>query len=336
MDKNITFIVTGCTGYVGNVLTKKLLSEGCHVVGLARSKQKVERVFPDLKPEIVYGDITNPSDIEKLFENGEKFVVIHTVAKVTIGEASHEELYNVTVNGTKNVVNACVEHNATQLLHISSTEALPSGITLDEDLHNYTVEPKKARKGYSRAKCEADLVVMNAVKLHNLNASLILLAGVLGPGDYSNSHMTQMFCDYIEGRLPASINGGYNDFDIRDVADVLFEIIEKSKCGESYIFANKPDKINDILSIIAEMTGRKKLPTLPIWTAYLGLPFLSFASKIRKKRPLYTASALASLKEKADFPIGKAVKEFGYSPRPLEETVRDHIQFLIDNGMVKV
>lgn len=35
MDKNITYIVTGCTGYVGNVITKKLLSEGCNVIGLA-------------------------------------------------------------------------------------------------------------------------------------------------------------------------------------------------------------------------------------------------------------------------------------------------------------
>ena len=27
MDKNATYIVTGCTGYVGNVLAKKLMDE---------------------------------------------------------------------------------------------------------------------------------------------------------------------------------------------------------------------------------------------------------------------------------------------------------------------
>ena len=78
------------------------------------------------------------------------------------------------------------------------------------------------------------------------------------------------------------------------------------------------------------------LPTLPLWVAYVGLPFLSLAAKVRKKRPLYTGAALASIKEKADFPIGKAVREFGYSPRPLEETVRDHVKFLAENGMVKL
>ena len=69
---------------------------------------------------------------------------------------------------------------------------------------------------------------------------------------------------------------------------------------------------------------------------FLGLPFLFLGSKLSGKRPLYTAAALASLKERTDFPIGKAKREFGFSPRPLKETVRDHVQFLIEEGMVNV
>ena len=336
MDRGVTYIVTGCTGYVGKVLTKKLLAENCRVVGFARSPQKAEQVFKEQKPAFVFGDIANRADVERLFEGEGPFVVIHTVAKVTIGEGSKKELYDVTVKGTRNVTDACCAHGALKLLHISSTEALPRGLRLKEDLSNYIPCPMRARKGYARAKSEADAIVLNAVKERGLNASLLLLAGVLGPGDYSNSHMSQMFIDYIEGRLPASIRGGYNDFDIRDVAEVLPAIVEKAKKGESYIFANKPDTINDSLAVISKMTGKKMLPTLPLWVAYAGLPFLSMAAKTRKKRPLYTGAALASIKEKADFPIGKAVREFGYSPRPLEETVRDHVKFLAENGMVRL
>lgn len=336
MDRGVTYIVTGCTGYVGNVLTKKLLAENCRVIGFARSHQKAEQVFKEQKPAFVFGDIANRADVERLFEGEGPFVVIHTVAKVTIGEGSKKELYDVTVKGTRNVTDACCAHGAKKLLHISSTEALPRGLRLKEDLSNYIPCPKRARKGYARAKSEADAIVLNAVKERGLNASLLLLAGVLGPGDYSNSHMSQMFIDYIEGRLPASIRGGYNDFDIRDVAEVLPAVVERAKKGESYIFANKPDTINDSLAVVSEMTGKKMLPTLPLWVAYVGLPFLSLAAKARKKRPLYTGAALASIREKAEFPIGKAVSEFGYSPRPLKETVRDHVEFLAENGMVSL
>ena len=335
MNTEMTYIVTGCTGYVGNVLTKKLLAEGCRTVGFARSRKKAERVFPAQKPAFVFGDIANAEDVEKLFAGEGPFTVIHTVAKVSIGESSQEELYEVTVRGTQNVADCCVKHGA-KLLHVSSTEAIPHGLKLQEDLRNYVPDPARVRKGYARAKSEADALVLKAVRERGLDASLLLLAGVLGPGDTSNSHMTQMLVDFIEGRLPASVRGGYNDFDIRDVADVLPAVVERAKKGESYLFAHEPDKIDDILQIAADMTGRKKPPTLPLWVAYLGVPFLTLAARLRGKRPLYTAAALASLRADADFPIGKAQKEFGYSPRPLEETVRSHIRYLIDNGLVKL
>ena len=335
MKKDCTYIVTGCTGFVGNVLAKKLLDEGCNVIGLARNPKKAEQVFGERKPHLIYGDITKKEDAEALFKENGPFIVIHTVAKVSIGESSQKELYDVTVTGTKNVVEACCRHHAKKLLHISSTEALPRGIALKEDLSNYHPDPKRSRKGYPRVKAEADAEVLRAVREYGLDASILLFASVIGPGDYGNGHMAQMFIDYLEGRLPASVRAGYNDFDIRDVADVLPAIVEHAKKGESYIFANKPDRIDEILSYAAEYTGKKRLPALPMWTAYLGLPFLFLYAKLRKKRPLYTRAALAALRENTNFPLRKTKETFGYSPRPLRQTVADEIDFLIQTGKAK-
>ena len=336
MYKDCTYIITGITGYVGNVLAKKLLDMDLRVVGLARSKEKFERIFTGRKPDVVYGDIRNKTDIEKLFADDKPKVVIHTVAYVSIGEGNLNELMDVTVTGTENILDIAVCHNTIKFLHISSSEAIPHGLKLNTELSNYIPAPEHVRKGYNRAKSLADVAVLNAVRKYDLNASLILLAGVLGPGDYSNTHMTQVIIDYINGKLPASVNGGYNDFDIRDVADVLEAVIHKAAKGESYIFANKPDKINEVIGYVSDMTGRKMLPTLPIWVAYVGLPFLFLWSKITGKRPLYTLSSLASLRADTDFPIDKVIREFGYNPRPLRETVRDHVNFLVSNGMIKL
>lgn len=336
MNRDYTYIITGVTGYVGNVFAKKLLDEGCNVVGLARSKEKVQRVFTGKCPDIIYGDIRNKDDIRKLFAGDKPKIVIHTVAYVSIGEGDMEELYDVTVTGTENILDVAREHNTVKFLHISSSEAIPHGVKLNKELSNYIPDPANTRKGYNRAKSMADVVVLKAVEKYNLDASLILLAGILGPGDYSYTHMTQVIIDYINGKLPASVNGGYNDFDIRDVADVLCQIIDRSKKGESYIFANKPDKINEVIKYVADMTGRKMLPTLPIWVAYVGLPFLYIWSKITGKRPLYTLSSLASLRADTNFPLDKVTHEFGYQPRSLKETVTDHVRFLVDNGMVQL
>ena len=286
MENNRIYVVTGCTGYVGNVLTKKLMSENLRVIGLARSAEKVKRVYGDNPPEIVYGDVRNPEDVAKLFaDDSAEYVVIHTVAYVTIGEGSKRDLFEITVGGTENLVEESLKHNVRKFLQISSSEAIPKGVRLNQEISNY--HPSENKKGgYSSAKSRADETVLKAATERGLNASLLLFAGVLGPGDYSNSHMSQVMCDFVAGKLPASINGGYNDFDIRDVADVLPAIIENARKGESYLFANKPDKVNDILSVIAEKYGKKVPPTLPMWVAYVGLPFLTLWSKIRGKRPL--------------------------------------------------
>lgn len=336
MEKELVCIVTGCTGYVGNVLTKKLLQEHVRVIGLARDQKKVQRVFQNNLPEkIVYGDILNKKDLSQLFPYDDvEYVVIHTVAYVTIGEGNKKDLFDITVQGTQNIIDEAIKHPIKKFLQISSTEAISKKVQLNEDLSNY-IPSACNKKGYSLAKSQADEVVLKAVKSHDLNASLLLLAGVLGPGDYSYTHMTQVMCDFFNGKLPASIHGGYNDFDIRDLADVLLNIINNSKKGKSYVFANKPDKINEVLEIIAKKYNKKMPPTLPLWVAYIGLPFLYLESKIRKKRPLYTLSSLASLKENTNFPIKKSEEEFGYHPRPLRNTVCDHMEFLKEIGEIK-
>lgn len=335
MKKETIYVVTGCTGYVGNVLTKKLMSENLRVIGLARSQEKVKRIFGDNPPEIVYGDVRNPSDVSKLFsEKDAEYVVIHTVAFVTIGEGSKSDLFDITVGGTRCVVDEAIKHCIIKFLQISSTEAYPKGVKPNEEVTNYRPSENK-KSGYSSAKSQADEIVLNAVKEKGLNASCLLFSSVLGPGDYSNSHMSQVMCDFVAGKLPASVNAGYNDFDIRDVADVLPEIITNSRKGECYIFANKPDKINDILAVIAEKYGKKVPPTLPLWVAYVGLPFLAVWSKISGKRPLYTRTALSSLSDDANFPITKAQREFGFNPRPLRETVLAHVEFLESIGAIK-
>ena len=156
----MTYIVTGCTGYVGNVLTKKLLSEGKKVTGLARSKEKVQRVFGNTPPDIIYGDIREPLDVEKLFTGDKPFVVIHTVAYVTIGEGSTDELFDVTVKGTQTIVDAALRHDTRKFLHISSSEAIPKNIELDPELSNYIPDPLHTKSKYAAAKSYADVVVL--------------------------------------------------------------------------------------------------------------------------------------------------------------------------------
>ncbi len=328
-----TYIVTGCTGYVGNQIAKRLMADGCRVVGLAQSEEKVARVFGADRPTLVLGDIRRREDVARLFQGEGPFVVFHTVALVSIGEVPQALLYGVNVEGTRNLVEEALLHPVYRYFQITSTDALPRDAVLTDAI-DYTPSPERKKPGYGQSKSMADAIALQAARERGLPASLLMIASVLGPGDYSRSHMTQMLCHYIEGSLPASVAAGYNHFDIRDLTAVLPAMVAEAEAGQTYLFANRRYRIGELLAIVREMLGTRKLPTLPLFVAYLGLPFLSLKSRLFHERPLYTAAALSSLRANSVFPIEKVKKAFGYSPRPIEETVRDHVQFLFDEGLV--
>ena len=327
-DKRI-YIVTGATGYVGNSIIKKLMELKKNVIGFARSKAKAKLVFKDSMPDLIYGDIRNIEDIEKCFSPKNDYVIFHTVASVSIGEIPNKLLYETTIDGTKNLLELTRKYRVSKFFQISSTDSLPRDLTLLPDLSNYRPEPEKLKRGYSQAKAMVDSLVLEECSTTGLNASILMFPSVLGPGDYSNTHMSQMMLDYVNDRLPASIDAKYNIVDIRDITDILEAIINKARPREMYLFSTRPYEINYILSIIAKLKNKKPLKALPMWAAYAGLPFLQIGSLLTGKRPLYTARALEALEANSAFPNDKVRNELGFSPRSLYHTVKEHLEFIL-------
>lgn len=76
-----------------------------------------------------------------------------------------------------------------------------------------------------------------------------------------------MVTDYIEGRLPACVNGGYDFVDVRDVASGCLAALERGRKGECYILSNRHYEIKDVLKMVKMQSGGRRLPVLPMWMA---------------------------------------------------------------------
>ncbi|MBW2995352.1 dTDP-4-dehydrorhamnose reductase, partial [Candidatus Woesearchaeota archaeon] len=97
-------------------------------------------------------DILNPGQIKDIFSTYHPDVVVHTAAYTNVDgcEDEKELSYNVNVNGTKNIVNACKEFN-TKLIAISSD------FVFSGDKGNYTEEDEyepKSYYGYTKVEAE--------------------------------------------------------------------------------------------------------------------------------------------------------------------------------------
>jgi dihydroflavonol-4-reductase len=321
-------VVTGATGFIGNVLVRKLLKRG----------EKVRAVLPPFEDDLtlegldvekVEVDVREIESLIPAFAGAE--MVYHLAGIVTILSGQNELLYDVNVQGTRNVVDACLEAGVGRLVYTSSVHALsepPHGTIIDESC---PYNPECARGDYDWSKAQASLEVLKGVE-KGLDAVIVCPTGVIGPCDYRISQMGQLFVSYMKGDLKAYLDGAYDFVDVRDVAEGLILTSHKGKCGESYILSGEQITVEELLSLLEKETG-VKAPSLklPFWMVKMISKFSPFYYKLTKSRPLFTTYSAEVLVSNSQISSGKARQELGYSPRPIKQSIKDSVQWFREN-----
>lgn len=326
-----TYLITGATGHLGNVITNTLTDNGDAVRALVLPHEK----FDSQKAETFYGDVRDKESMRPCFENlsGSSLVVIHCAGIVTIATKSCPALYDVNVSGTKNIVDLCREYNVAKLVYVSSVHAIPEkpkGTTICEISE---FDPDSVVGGYAKTKAEATAYVLEAAK-QGLNACVIHPSGITGPYDYGRGHMTTMIIDYCKRRLSSGVKGGYDFVDVRDVANGIISACDKGRRGECYILSNNYYKIKEIFTMLQEISGRKIKSYMPIWLAKATAPLAELYYKMLKQPPLFTAYSIYTLNSNSLFSRQKAFTELGYTTRPMRETLRDTVNWLKGKGRI--
>lgn len=320
------YLVTGANGHLGNTIIRKLKKCGALIRGLILPTEQAQD-----QDHITYvkGDVRDICALERFFQGAENFetIVIHTAGIIDISQHVSPAMYDVNVNGTKNIVLLCREHNVRRLVYVSSVHAIPEKNHLEvlEEVKHFS--PRAVVGGYAKTKAEATQIVLDSVK-EGLDAVVVHPSGILGPYDSSKNHLVQMVTDYIYGKLPACVNGGYDFVDVRDVADGCLAAATRGKTGECYILSNRHYEVKDVLRMVQAVQGGRKLPVLPMWVARAAAPVMALHAKLKKSRPLYTKYSLYTLKSNDKFSHDKATRELDYHPRDLFQTIADTVAWV--------
>ena len=225
------------------------------------------------------------------------------------------------------MVELCREHQVKRLVYVSSVHAIPEKNKLQvlEEVDHFSAD--QVVGGYAKTKAEATQIVLDAVR-EGLDAVVVHPSGILGPFDSSRNHLVQMISDYICGRLPACVSGGYDFVDVRDVAAGCIAAAEKGRTGECYILSTRHYEVKDVLKMVKDVGGGRRLPVLPMWMAKAAAPAMERIAKWKKIRPLYTKYSLYTLRSNDRFSHDKATRELNYHPRDLYQTIRDTILWM--------
>ncbi len=325
---NKIYIITGANGFLGNNIIRKLEQEKNSEIRAFVLKGESVKSLENLKCKIYYGDITKKETLASVFENtdGKEVFVIHCAGIVYIKSKYNPLVYNVNVNGTKNIIDKVLNINA-KLVYISSVHAIPecNGVITE----TVDFDPNRVEGLYAKTKAEAAKYVMDAVNTKKLNACIIHPSGIIGPNDYGNSHLTELVKEVASGKLFACVKGGYDFVDVRDVADGVINACNKNTKGECYILSNKYITIKELSDIICDCVKRKKINiVLPIWIAKIFASFFEIYYNLKKQTPLFTKYSLYTLSSNANFSNEKAKKELNFKNRDMIDTIKDTIKWI--------
>ena len=247
------YIITGANGFLGNNIIRKLEQDADNEIRAFVLKGGSIKSLEGLKCKIYYGDVTKKETLSLIFENtdGKEVFVIHCAAVVYIKSKYNPLVYNVNVNGTKNIVDKVIESKA-KLIYISSVHAIPElpHNELITEITNFNTDNVKLL--YAKTKAEAAKYVIDAVKGKNLNACIIHPSGIIGPNDFSNSHLTQLIKEVANGKLFACVKGAYDFVDV-----ILTSVSRKVTNLITYFDFIQTDKVTDTMkarSIVAYFT----------------------------------------------------------------------------------
>lgn len=319
------YLVTGATGHLGNVTTKKLVRLGHSVCVLLLPGEDITPL-QGAAVEIVHGDIRDKAFLQKHIASGD--IVIHMAGVIDVASKKNELLMNVNVGGTKNIADVCAERGA-RLVYTSSVHVIQphEGIVLTEPT---VFDETKIAGAYAKSKTIATRYLFEKCK-QGLDACVVYPAGIIGPCDYKVSNMGQVIWDHINHRLLAYVQGGYNFVDVRDVADGVIAAAQKGRAGEGYILSGEYCSVLKLIGLINQKIGRTRVPPkIPLEFAKLTAPLGEFYYKMRRKKPSFSAYSLQTLQDNSNFSHEKAEKELGFHPRPVKESVFDAVDWLLE------
>lgn len=269
--------------------------------------------------EWVEGDILDVVSLEEAMTGMD--TIIHSAAVVSFSRKDREQMYQVNVEGTANVVNMALEMNVPRLVYISSVAALGRSADGGQVDEQKKWEDNKINTHYARSKFKAELHVWRGIS-EGLDAVILNPATILGYGDWHQSSCA-LFRQVYEGfRWYTS---GVNGFvDVEDVSKATVLLMESGISEQRFIVAGDNWSFKKLQDTMAAGLGKKgpdKLAT----------PFvLQLAWRMEQLKARLTGKKALLSKESARVAISQTLFQNdkirnalpGFSFTPLEETIK--------------
>lgn len=317
-------LVTGGTGLLGQELIQHLFEKDAgEIVAIYRSTIPIGF---EQKAKWVKGDVLDVVFLTEIMAGITE--AYHCAGYVSFNPKHKAELYQINVEGTANVVNACLDADVRKLVHVSSVAALGryhQGKTVSEKME-WTEESNNSE--YGKTKYLGEIEVWRGIG-EGLNAVIVNPTIIFGQyGHWAKGSMA-IFKNVYNG-FPWYSTGSAGFVSAKNVAEAMLQLMKSDVSAKRFIVSAENKTFKDLFFMIADTFGKKRphkavTPFLAAMVWHLE----KVKSFFTKKDPLVTKETADSALSTIQFDnsaLLKALPSFAYTP--LQKSVEDICQQL--------
>jgi len=327
-------LVTGATGFIGYHVAKLLKEMGFLVSALVREGSD-SSALKTLGIELIRGDVRDFDSVYEALKGCQQ--LYHLAADYRLWVPDPKTMYDINVQGTKNVMQAALKLGVEKVVYTSTVGTLTASSNGKPSDEESLVTIKEMVGHYKRSKFIAEQEVYNFI---GKGAPVVIVnpSTPIGPMDRKPTPTGKMIVDFLNGRIPAYLDTGLNFVDVEDVAAGHWLASRYGRIGQRYILGNKNITLMEFFGSLASMAGGKppklRLPYLPIlFAAYVDEAFSKWVTKRHPRIPL---TGVKMARKYMYFDCTKAVRELKMPQTPIEAAMERAIDWFKSNGYINV
>jgi len=324
-------LVTGGAGFIGSHLIEHLIENGYNITCLVR-KEDDKRWIKDKNINLIYGDCTRKESLKNVISNDTDYI-FHLAGIMRASDP--QEYFKVNFEGTKNLVETCIEKRIKlkRFIYVSSVAA--SGPSGKNSILKETDKPRPVTD-YGRSKAMSENYLREKSKF--LPFTILRPTLVYGPRNYRT--IFSYFKFVSKGLKPMIGDGRSNVIFVKDLARIMLISAKSQKTvNETYFLGEeKIYSFEEIADIIAQVMGKKPITIrFPIFSMFIIGALLQSYATLTRTQPLFDLRRAHDLKYRYWMcDTSKLVKHLGpLSLCSFREGVRVTVEWYRQEGWIK-
>jgi dihydroflavonol-4-reductase len=329
-------LVIGANGFLGSHVTRQLVADGHDVRAMVRPNAMTIGI-DDLGVTRYHGDIWDNDTLREAMTGVDD--VYYCVVDTRGWLRDPAPLFHTNVEGTRNVLEVARHAGLRKFVFTSSyvTVGRRRGHVATEDdiiVGGGEMSPTNRLRGltpYVRSRVQAENIVLSYAKEHGLPAVAMCVSTTYGSGDWGRTPHGAIIAGAAFGKLPFVMSGiELEAVGVDDAARAMILAAERGRVGERYLVSEKMISNAEVVRIAAEAAGVPgPTKSIPLPVSYALAAAGSIKAKLRGTDEQLSMGSLRLMRAEAPVDHTKAVRELGWQPRPVEESIREAARFWV-------